>query len=105
MPPEYLKYKKSQNPDCNTQTIQGFWDSKVQYSSPIERRGFMRRIGVTCREVYARGSDMLQYREFTLGGYLNNPNAWPHFINQRARDPHTQLEMRELATMIEEVLK
>lgn len=81
------------------------WDLYVGRTSPRELQDTLRRYGITRREVSARGSDMLQYREFTLGGYLNNPNAWPHFINQRAKDPHTQREMRELASNIEGVLK
>lgn len=81
------------------------WDLYVGRTSPRELQDTLRRYGITRREVYARGSDMLQYREFTLGGYLNNPNAWPHFINQRAKDPHTQREMRELASMIESTIK
>lgn len=82
------------------------WGDMVENKTPVQLKQYMKDdLGVTRREVYARGSDMLQYREFTLGGYLNNPNAWPHFINQRAKDPHTQREMRELASMIEGVLK
>ena len=76
------------------------WDLYVGRTPPRELQDTLRRYGITRREVYARGSDMLQYREFTLGGYLNNPNAWPHFCLQRYSDLHTQLEMRQLTKLI-----
>lgn len=98
-----LGYWKPSECDANEQEE---WNEIVSaMCAPRDLNRLMREYGVTRREVYARGSDMLQYREFTLGGYLNNPNAWPHFINQRVRDPHTQLEMRSLGSMIEGVLK
>jgi len=58
-----------------------------------ELREKMQSSGVKRREVFERGSDMLQNRVFTLGGYTSNPNAWKHFIEQRT-DNHTQLETR-----------
>ncbi len=80
--------------------LQTSWNIIVETLSSKSLESFMRKLGVTRREVYARGSDMLEYRVATLGGYLSNPNAWPHFINQRALDPHTQKETREIAAMI-----
>ena len=100
MPEEYIKYEKKFNIDCNIDTVQEFWNSKVESSSSRNIQDFMKNIGITRREVYARGSDMLQYRVFSLGGYTNNPNAWQHFVNQRLHDPHTQLETRLLCEMI-----
>ena len=64
----------------------------------------MKDAGVTRMEVYARGKDMLANRVYTLGGYINNPNAWVHFLNQRSLDKHTQLETRKLASMIADLL-
>lgn len=82
-------------------TTQEIWDDYVFFAlTPDQLQKLMKDVGVVRREVYARGSDMLEYRVATLGGYLNNPNAWPHFINQRALDPHTQKETREIAAMI-----
>lgn len=80
------------------------WDKMIPTVSPEKLQNYMKHYGVKRREVYARGSDMLAYRVFTLGGYLNNPNAWPQFINQRLHDPHTQLEMRSLTSLIYEAL-
>lgn len=81
------------------------WDLLVLRASPRDLQDLLRRHGINRREVYARGSDMLAYRVFTLGGYTNNPNAWPHFINQRLHDAHTQKEMRDLAGLITEYIK
>lgn len=76
------------------------WDDMVETMSPKGLEAFMKGCGVNRREVFARGKDMLQYRVYTLGGYLNNPNAFPHFINQRMRDAHTQLETRQVTELI-----
>ncbi len=79
------------------------WDEMVRTYSPIALELYMKNtLGVKRREVFARGSDMLQYRSFTLGGYINGDNAWKHFINQRALDPHTQKETRLVANMIKD---
>jgi thymidylate synthase ThyX len=81
------------------------WDIYVKSNSPIKLEEYMRHIAaIARREVYARGSDMLAYRVATLGGYMNNPNAWGHFVNQRLHDPHTQKETRELTAQIEGVI-
>lgn len=82
------------------------WNFRVEEYHPKQLQSFMKdTLDIKRREVYARGSDMLEYRVFCLGGYLNNPNAWPHFINQRLHDPHTQKETRDLVALIEGVLK
>lgn len=82
------------------------WNSVVLSYSPSALKEVMKETyGIKRREIYARGADMLEYRVYSLGGYTNNPNAWPHFINQRGHDPHTQKETREVAEMIEEALK
>ena len=71
------------------------WNLGVEHNwTRDELREKMKSSGVTRREVFERGSDMLQNRVFTLGGYTSNPNAWQHFIAQRT-DNHTQLETRE----------
>jgi hypothetical protein len=80
------------------------WNDMVRNMSPIALEDFMKECGVNRREVFARGSDMLQNRIFCLGGYTNNPNAFPHFINQRMRDPHTQLETRQVTEMISKAI-
>ena len=81
------------------------WDYTVRETTPNSLERIMKAAGIVRREVFARGSDMLEYRVSTLGGYTNNPNAWEHFINQRLNDSHTQLEMRELASLIKEKLE
>ena len=83
---------------------QAVWNDMVQTMTPKALQEFMKGCDIVRREVFARGSDMLQNRIYCLGGYLNNPNAFPHFINQRMRDPHTQLETRQITTMIAEVI-
>jgi len=96
-----LGYWKPEEVTCD----QNEWNRIVTSFSPISLESLIKRSDVKRREVYARGSDMLAYRVFTLGGYVSNPNAWSHFINQRAHDPHTQQEMRQLALLIEECIK
>lgn len=79
---------------------QAEWNDFVENVSPKTLETVMKESGVNRREVSARGKDMLQNRIYTLGGYINNPNAFPHFINQRMRDAHTQLETRQVAELI-----
>jgi hypothetical protein len=104
MPEEVKAYWKERGEtygvEYTADGIQAHWNSIVEAYSPKQLQQYMRDKGVTRREVYARGSDMLAYRVFTLGGYLNSPNSWPHFINQRWHDLHTQKEMRQLAQLI-----
>ena len=83
---------------------QAQWNDRVMHSSPAELQQYMKSKGVKRREVWARGSDMLETRVYTLGGYTNTPNGWQHFINQRMRDPHTQAETKELAGLINTVV-
>ena len=84
---------------------QELWNKMVKDDfAPSMLEKIMKEAGITRREVYARGSDMLEYRAYTLGGYTNNPNAWEHFINQRLHDPHTQKEMRDLAELISKAI-
>lgn len=84
--------------------LQDYWNGVVTRYGAKDLQQYMKAKGESRREVYARGSDMLQYRVFSLGGYMHNPNAWEHFINQRLRDPHTQLETRNLTALIEEAI-
>jgi hypothetical protein len=93
-------YKPS---EVSTMT-QEAWNDYVDITPPLLLKATMKEAGVVRREIWSRGADMLQYREFTLGGYLNNPNAFPHFINQRLHDSHTQLETREFTKMIKETI-
>jgi len=80
--------------------IQMWWDEFVETSSPKELKHFMKATcGEVRKEIFDRGSDMLQNRVFCIGGYTNNPNAWEHFKNQRS-DKHTQLETREFVTLL-----
>jgi hypothetical protein len=80
------------------------WDDIVDTSSPEELVSYMKHSGCYRREVFARGSDMLRYREFTLGGYVDEW-GWIHFVQQRT-DYHTQFETQffadQIKTMIEE---
>jgi len=80
------------------------WDAYVKCNSPIALEAYMKSCGIIRREIFARGADMLAYRPFTLGGYISNPNAWPHFINQRTKDPHTQKETRIVAEEIAKLI-
>ncbi len=89
----------------NNTTKDEYWNYLVTHTTPVELQLFMKDIlKVKRREVYARGSDMLQYRTSTLGGYTSNLNAWPHFINQRLNDSHTQKETREVSALINSFL-
>lgn len=84
---------------------QAFWNYMVMNTSPKDLQVFMRdACGIKRREVWARGSDMLAYRTSTLGGYMSDAHAWPHFFLQRACDPHTQKETKEVAQQTQELL-
>jgi len=78
------------------------WNELVRRLSPDYLEQHMRDDGVKRREVFARGADMLQNRVFSIGGYVNNPNAIPHFIAQRL-DLHTQLETRLLVQQLKDL--
>ena len=99
MPDEISRYLYE-----NTNNATEAWNEIVTTSSSEELEAFMKKCGVTRMEIYARGRDMLARRVYTLGGYTLNENSWPHFINQRMRDKHTQEETRKLAGMILDVI-
>ena len=81
------------------------WDAVVDTSSPLELRCYMKdNCDIKRKEIYNRGADSLAYVTYSLGGWMNSSNSWEHFINQRAFDSHTQLETREVAKMISELL-
>lgn len=108
MPPEVGEYFERTyifpSPTSEIQTPQDLWNYKVENTSPADLKAFMKVCGIKRKEVWDRGADMLQNRVFTLGGYTNNPNAWPHFIDQRL-DFHTQLETRQFTALIQEKIK
>lgn len=103
VPQEYITYKQPRG-DYSMAELQEMWDSCVMSMSPKNLSSFMRKLGVKGKEVYNRGSDMLQYRPFTIGMYKNNPNAYKHFINQR-RDVGTQKETVIFTNMLVEFVK
>lgn len=106
MPDEIKEYWRERGYTFDhAEDLQANWNELVKRTGPVKLQEYAKAKGVTRREVYARGADMLQYRVATLGGYTNNPNAWPHFINQRLHDPHTQKETRQLAGLIAEALQ
>ena len=83
---------------------QAEWDEYVPSHAPLHLQSLMRDgAGIVRKEVWDRGSDMLQNRVFTIGGYMNNPNAWYHFIMQRT-DKHTQLETVKFAQKLDKLL-
>lgn len=83
---------------------QKLWDEGVSAKwRPVELRELMKKNGITRKEVFDRGKDMLQNRVFTIGGFTNNVNAWDHFLEQRL-DSHTQLETREFVAKIDDLL-
>ena len=80
------------------------WNAFVEIASPTALKKFMSKgHKIVRKEVWDRGADMLQNRVFTLGGYTNNPNAFPHFIAQRL-DSHTQLETQQFTQKLQEVI-
>ena len=81
------------------------WEFSIIDSSPIEIENFMKDNGVIRREVYSRGKDMLQKRVFSIGGSFSNPNSFPHFLNERGKSKHTQLETREFVGLIEKEIE
>jgi hypothetical protein len=85
--------------------LQDAWKSIVRSTDPDNLESFIKHtLGVKRREVHARGSDMLEFREVVLGGYKNYPLAWEWFINQRTKDKHTQLETRSTVEEIKKVI-
>jgi len=98
-PPEYVNLLVR-----DKKLIQDAWNAIVTIHSPDELQNYMKNVlNIKRKEVFSRGSDMLQNRVFTIGGYTNNPNAWSHFINQRL-DKHTQLETRVFTQKIKELI-
>jgi thymidylate synthase ThyX len=83
-----------------TSMSQSQWDKGVLKWRPNELKQVMIKSGITRKEVFDRGVDMLQNRVFVIGGYTNNPNSWGHFIAQRL-DTHTQKETREFVKLFE----
>jgi hypothetical protein len=102
-PPEFEDWYLTDDEVNDTSfQVKDYWDTKVLTDSPQSMQIFMKNdLGIKRREVFARGSDMLEIRVYTLGGYTHNPNGWEQFINQRLHDSHTQLEMRQLAKLID----
>ncbi|MGA1049585.1 MAG: FAD-dependent thymidylate synthase, partial [Minisyncoccia bacterium] len=85
------------------QTTQKGWNNFVENTTPNFLKHYMKNNGITRREVFARGIDMLEYRVFTIGGYTSNSNAWKHFLEQRL-DKHTQLETRKFVELFREYI-
>jgi len=99
IPPEYIKLLNR-----SIESTQVSWNARVATNSPVELKRYMKEVlNISRKEVWDRGSDMLQNRVFTLGGYTSNPNAFPHFIEQRL-DLHTQLETREFTQQLKELI-
>jgi len=103
MPPEVEKFYSGIASTYTPAEKQEAWNDRVFMSSPELLKSFMKARGITRKEVWDRGADMLQNRVSTLGGYTNNPNAFPHFIDQRL-DSHTQKETREFVQTIKDLL-
>jgi len=99
-PPEVIEYLEKVRIQSSPQD---HWNSCVERFRPYELKELMKRSGVTRKEVFDRGVDMLQNRVFVIGGYTNNPNAWGHFLEQRL-DKHTQLETRQFVELLDEQL-
>ena len=107
-PPEFISYYNSVGPnhDYKLMTMQEAWDSLISLTCPQTLKTFMKsELGIVRKEVWDRGSDLLQNRVFTLGGYTSNPNAFPHFLAQRVFDSHTQLETRDFTQLIANIIK
>lgn len=93
MPPEVRPHGGTDRKD--------WWNEQVESLSARRLKIIMKECGIVRKEVWDRGSDMLQNRVFSIGGYTNNPNAWEHFLDQRL-DKHTQLETRDFVKMLSE---
>ena len=99
MPPEVVG-----NWHDNAEDNQQEWNAFVEIASPTALKKFMAKgHKITRKEVWDRGADMLQNRVFTLGGYTSNPNAFPHFIDQRL-DSHTQKETSEFVQQLKDLI-
>jgi hypothetical protein len=81
----------------------GTWEYQLNKFGPNHSRQLMKDAGIVRKEVWDRGADSLQNRVFTLGGYLSNPNALPHFFSQRL-DTHTQKETRDFVQMMKDLV-
>lgn len=91
-------------PEVGGYMVQCKWNNVVRTFRPNELKEVMKKFGVTRKEVFDRGVDMLQNRVFVIGGYTNNPNAWSHFLKQRM-DSHTQLETQEFANLLHDEIE
>lgn len=79
------------------------WNERVLNSTPAELEIYMKdELKIPRREIYALGKDMLELRVFSVGGYTNTQESFQHFINQRSKDAHTQLETREMLDVVME---
>lgn len=92
-------WKPLEIPNCQ----QEWSETIVPYSTPNGLKQLMKDVGIKRKEVWDRGSDLLQNRVFCLGGYLSNPNALPHFFSQRL-DTHTQKETRDFVQMMKDLV-
>lgn len=78
------------------------WGWYVQNTPPIALKQYLKQFSKRT-EIYNRGADSLENVCFSLGGFLNNPNSFPHFINQRTHYK-TQKETREFVKLFKKYL-
>jgi hypothetical protein len=108
-PPEFIQHLKNRTSNIipkGERAIQKVWDDIVNALPPKELSIFTKDdLGIKRKEIYGLGLDMLEKRVFSFGGYLTNKNDLPHLVNQRFKDPHTQLETRLFTEMLDTLLK
>lgn len=72
-------------------------------------QSFLKLLGYK-REIYSRAPYYFKYKEFVIGGWMNDPYAWGHLLLERdgyseIRKSWTQKETKEFSIAIREILE
>jgi len=77
------------------------WELYVENATPSQLRKYIRNF-TPRREIWARGADSLEYREFAIGGYTDT-HSWEHFFKLRT-ESGVQEETRGLVKEIQSLV-
>ena len=74
-----------------------------------EIRDLLKKLGYK-REIYSRAPYYFKYKEFVIGGWMNDPHTWGHLLLERdgyseIRKSWTQKETKEFSIAIREILE
>lgn len=74
-----------------------------------EIQDLLKKLGYK-REIYSRALHYFKYKEFVIGGWMNDPHTWGHLLLERdgyseIRKSWTQKETKEFSVAIREILE